>query len=91
MGVMSNGNSNTLEFGGIDRAKFDALRLKSAEAGFPLTDRGSDIGEGSGKGVTVQWAYYEGAQKLVLICTKKPFLIPMGSVMGRLRAAIEGA
>jgi hypothetical protein len=40
----------------------------------------SDTGEASKRGFTIEWAYDAGEQMLEVRCTKKPFLVPCGTV-----------
>jgi hypothetical protein len=39
------------------------------------------------RGFTLKWSYDPSAQTLQIQCTKKPFLVPCGTVNGRIEDA----
>lgn len=65
---------------------FDCLKQKALAIGVTID---SDQGQSSKDGVTIAWNFNAETQTLELQCTEKPFIIPCGTVNGRIRKVVD--
>jgi len=72
-----------MNYAGVDSSKWEcAKEVVKREYGIGID---SDQGEASERGFTLRWSYDANAQELEIQCTKKPFLVPCGTVNGRIK------
>jgi hypothetical protein len=67
-----------LTYSGVDASMWERVRDLIAQEYGIAVDR--DAGEASKRGFTIEWAYDAGTHMLEVECTKKPLLVPCGTV-----------
>ena len=75
---------DALTFSGVDGSKWTCAKdLVQREYGIRI---GSDQGQASAKGFTLNWNYNAGQQTLRIQCTDSPWFAPCGLISGRIRS-----
>ncbi len=69
----------------VTRGQLEDARKRLGEAGFNIT---GDVGTVKEKGFVVSYSYNEPAARLTLVLEKKPFLIPVSVIKGKVRKAL---
>jgi len=80
---MSCAKQSFTQFG---QSNFDCLKQKALSIGITIN---SNQGQDSKNGVTISWAFDPVAQTLDLQCLDKPFILPCGTITGRIQDVVD--
>jgi hypothetical protein len=67
-------------------SNFECLKQKALSIGITID---SNHGQDSKNGITMSWTFDPAAQTLELQCLDKPFIVPCGTINGRIHDVVD--